>query len=638
MISLITKREWFVNDPRIQCFTPDVAPAVMDFLLSHQELAFDSEASGLDVHTISHFCVQFGVPGHQIIADCRVLPISFWKPLLETKKLIGVNLKYDVKLLFKQGIRPTSVEDLMLNEILLTNGLYDIKETKGKFSFEGLSEQYLKDTDVNKTIGASFSVKPPGEPLTVAEVLYAAKDVSNPLLIWKKQQQKIKDKELEAVCNLENRALFPIAEMEYNGLPLDTEKWKAAHAIIDERFRQADKELNEYAAGTPLKDMKIRVGKNQVPAVYSYEGLSGPVVKANINWASTDQVLEVFQKLGIQVESTDQDTLLPLKDRSKMVSLYLQWNKYDTLKSKFMDKMMGYVNPVTGCVHPDFWQIVSTGRMSCNNPNLQQMPSKGEEANLIRNCFVAGKGEKLVDADLSSAELRIIAEASQDPLWLQIYRDDGDLHSIICARLFKIPVEDVKKPFPLKPDMKYRDVIKIISFGLAYGMTEYKLANTVGCTVDEARTIIDDYFKVVPKVKQLLDGYGKQVCEHFVAYTLPPICRPRFFDRRKLHYPGARPSRILGEIERAGKNSPIQGSNADWIKIALVLIYEYIQQHHYPAKLRLVIHDEIITSVPDEKAEEWAKIQAALMEQAGSYIIKSIPVKAETQILDYWAK
>jgi DNA polymerase-1 len=234
--------------------------------------------------------------------------------------------------------------------------------------------------------------------------------------------------------------------------------------------------------------------------------------------------------------------------------------------------------------------------------------------------------------------LRIIAEASQDPLWLRIYGEGGDLHSVICSKFFKIPIEDVAKPFPLKPDMKYRDVIKIINFGLVYGMTEYSLAVKTGCSVEEARKLIGDYFKVVPKVKQLLDNYGTLVRENFVAYTLPPICRPRFFDKRKLHYPDANRAAIMGEIERAGKNSPVQGTNADWIKIALVLIYEYIQKHKYPAKLRLVIHDEIITSTLNEKAEEWSKIQAALMEQAGSYIIKSIPVKAETKILDYWTK
>ena len=150
MITLITKREWFIEDARIKCFTPGAAPAILEFLLSHDEIAFDCEASGLDVHSISYFCVQFGVPGQQIVADCRALPVTFWKTLLETKKLIGVNLKYDVKLLFKHGIRPAYAEDLMLNEIVLTNGLYDIKETKGKFSFKGLSEQYLEDTDINK--------------------------------------------------------------------------------------------------------------------------------------------------------------------------------------------------------------------------------------------------------------------------------------------------------------------------------------------------------------------------------------------------------------------------------------------------------------------------------------------------------
>ena len=162
--------------------------------------------------------------------------------------------------------------------------------------------------------------------------------------------------------------------------------------------------------------------------------------------------------------------------------------------------------------------------------NLQQIPSKGSEAKAMRSCFIGDPNELVVTSDISGAELRLIAEASQDPLWIGSFCNGEDLHSVLCSRLFKIDLKEVKNPFPLKPDITYRDVIKTINFGLAYGMSEFKLSNTIKTSVEEARGIIEEYFSVVPKVEKYLKNSGEYGRKYGVSYTIGPIKRPRYFD------------------------------------------------------------------------------------------------------------
>ena len=237
------------------------------------------------------------------------------------------------------------------------------------------------------------------------------------------------------------------------------------------------------------------------------------------------------------------------------------------------------------------------------------------------------------------AELRLIAEASQDPLWLNSFNNGEDLHAVLCSKLFKIPITDVKKPFPLKPDITYRDVIKTINFGLAYGMSEYKLSNTIKVTKEEALKIINEYFEVVPLVEQYLKNSGNFAKKYGVSYTIGPIKRPRYFDMEILKSLTDSEKKIrLGSYERQGKNSAIQGANSDWIKLSIIYLYNFIQEKKYPAKLVLTVHDELVSSVREDLAEEWLNIQEEQMIKAGRFFIKSIPIVVESKIGDYWQK
>ena len=230
-------------------------------------------------------------------------------------------------------------------------------------------------------------------------------------------------------------------------------------------------------------------------------------------------------------------------------------------------------------------------------------------------------------------ELRIIAEFSRDPVWVGAFKDGKDLHSELCAMTFGIDVKDVKSPTPFKPDIKYRDVQKTLNFGLAYGMSEYKLADTIEISVDEARRIIDKFFKAVPLVKQFLERLGNFGKQYGFIKTAPPYGRIRWFDGHdSMDY------KRLGEIERQSKNMPIQGGNADMTKLALILLYKEIKENNYPVRLIHQVHDEIQTEVKEEFAEEWATIMEKIMKEAAGAILKEVPMSVDCKVAGYWSK
>lgn len=231
-------------------------------------------------------------------------------------------------------------------------------------------------------------------------------------------------------------------------------------------------------------------------------------------------------------------------------------------------------------------------------------------------------------------ELRLIAEGSKDPVWVSAFREGKDLHSELCALTFDIPLSDVKTPSKFKPDLKYRDIQKTLNFGLAYGMSEYKLADTIEVSVDEARGIIEKFFSRVPDVKKFLDMLGYLGKTRGFIRTPKPYSRIRWFDG----YQNIGDFKRQGEIDRASRNHPIQGGNADMTKLALVLVYREIKKNNYPVKIVHVVHDEIQTECPKEFAETWRPILQKLMIQAAEVILKKVPMEVDCKISDHWSK
>lgn len=232
-------------------------------------------------------------------------------------------------------------------------------------------------------------------------------------------------------------------------------------------------------------------------------------------------------------------------------------------------------------------------------------------------------------------ELRILTQFSKDPLWMKIFNEGGDLHTILCTQTFDIPESHVQQSYPNNPTMSYRDVQKTLNFGLAYGMSEFKLSDTLSISVDEAKSIIEAFFNKVPKVKECLDRFAAFGVKKGYIITSPPYSRRRLFpDAEKALL--SNDEYAMGSIMRASMNTPIQGTNADIIKLALVNAQRAINENQYPVNILLSVYDEIQTECREDFAEQWKEILQFIMEDSAKTIITEIPVVAECNIADYW--
>lgn len=378
-----------------------------------------------------------------------------------------------------------------------------------------------------------------------------------------------------------------------------------------------------------------------------------------INWNSTDQILPLFQQLD--------KSLKDLSEKSRntfehpIIVDYEKFKKGLKLTSSYGLPFLELVD-LDGRVRTRFNQILATGRVSNSGPNIQQIPWFRDEpdpnkAYRYHNCFVAAPGSSFVSGDYISQELVILSDMAQDPVWQQAIKNGWDLHSITASMLYGKKWEAGKesgcefelhkkkcKCFKHK-EMRYDG--KTLDFGLPYGMSVYKLSGELKITVPEAQALMDKFFTVFPAIGKCLTNLGGYGIQTGTIKTMAPFNRKRWFpkwdkvrDRIQEHMMGIRYNGILGEIERASRNMPIQGSAADQCKLALVYLRRYINDNKLrdKVKLSMQIHDEILCEVVNEFADEWAIRLQLIMEQAAKVIITSGLLKVDTGIHEIWTK
>jgi DNA polymerase-1 len=272
-----------------------------------------------------------------------------------------------------------------------------------------------------------------------------------------------------------------------------------------------------------------------------------------------------------------------------------------------------------------------------SKPNLQQVSSKHELSAEIRALFVSEPDTSFIISDYSSCELRIVANHSKDPAWLKIYEENKDLHSELCALTFDIPVEDAETISPYG-GQKYRSIQKTINFGLIYGMSKFKLSNTLKISVEAADAIITKFFAACPKVYDFLEMVGELAATRRYIRTGQPFGRLRKFKGYSSNDSKYTIRKIVESNRRKGKNHPFQGGNADIIKLALVYIYERKEKLNLPVKLILQVHDEIILQVHDSIVES-EKIEVKnLMIAAGKVCVPLVPMECEPVDSKVWVK
>jgi len=367
--------------------------------------------------------------------------------------------------------------------------------------------------------------------------------------------------------------------------------------------------------------------------------------KTNINWSSPKQVLEVFQTLIPKLEDVNGKNLYKHKYKFPIIKEYIRYKELTKLSNAYGSKFFKYVNS-DNKVHTNFQQILDTGRVSSSSPNMQQIPSD----NTFRNCFYAPEGWVFVSSDYSSQELNVIAYGSSDPVFLRALENGEDLHSVCAELVFQNEWIDNaesgcvyishKQKCSCPKHKELRTKVKTINFGLAYGMGPNKLSDTLQISLQEAKDLIKKYFMAFPSIESFLNSLGEKGKRTGSIRTFPPFNRVRWFEKWTAKMYNNRDNFMeLGSIERASKNTPIQGSSADMTKLALYYIYNEIEKNYSDTvKIVMTVHDQIDTICKQEIAEEWKEKMTELMEKAANVIIPNKLLKADTNISKTWEK
>ncbi len=580
---------------------------IIPILQSAVEICFDTETTGIDPNDAELVGLSFSVkPGEGYYVPCPADKAACIKLLNNFQQLfndkdktwIGQNLKYDMLIMKWYGF------ELMGNTFDTMLAHYVI-EPDGKNSMDALSEKYLgyEPVHIEELIGKKG--KGQGnmkdvEPEKIKD--YAAEDADITLQLKNVFLPKLKEKQVEKVFyEVENPLVKVLAAMEFEGIR------------IDEGF------LNEYS-----KELE-KEAKAAEESVYRQAGV-------RFNLASPKQLGEVlFDKMQIDPKAkktktgqyaTGEDVLLKLASKNKIVDDILVFREFTKLKSTYVDALPLMINKKTGRVHTSYAQAVAvTGRLSSNNPNLQNIPIRTERGREIRKAFIPRDADHvLISADYSQIELRIVAAISGDVNMCEAFKTGKDIHNATAAKVFNVDEKEVTK------EMRYK--AKSVNFGIIYGQGAFGLAENLGISRSEAKEIIDNYKKQFPNIQKYMDDTIHFAQEHGYVQTL--MGRKRWLkDINSANFT------VRTFAERNAINSPIQGSAADMIKLAMIKIYAEFSKYNFKSKMLLQVHDELVF---DAHRSEIEKIKPIILNcmQTALALPNNVPTSAELGLGDNW--
>jgi DNA polymerase-1 len=610
--------------------TPEELARACERLARHAEVGFDTETTSLSPFEGRVRLVQLAAPGEPVYVfdldrftgegpdaarrgrarDGEALePLR--RLLAATRPVkIGHNLKFDAKWVRhylgvelcgefdSRAENRNEVERGGLFDTLLASQLVSAGEQEDRHSLASVSERYL-DTPVDKT----QQVSDWGGALSAAQLEYAARDAALMLPLRLKLVEQLRANALTRTAQLEFECVVPLAALELNGVHLEQDCWRAKLKEIERQRNELHELLQDELAEEPAQ-----------------QSLFGPA-RADINLDSHVQLTRALKRVlpaGEEIpDSTRNWKLEPLAVKYAVVRNILD---YRTLQKtlKFGETLLESINRETGRIHSHFHQIgAPTGRMSCTDPNIQQVPHTFD----MRRCFRAPAGRKLVVADYSQIELRILADFTGDGGFVDAFRSGADLHRVTAAQVFNVKLEEVTK--------EQRDFAKRLNFGVVYGIGARRFALLTGLKESEAEDLLKRYFATYRGLDAWLRDAGlKAVRER----TAPRTVAGRLF--RFNFDPEDRQATSLAQ--RNGKNAPIQGSSADIIKRALRLLHDRLKGTE--ARVVNVVHDEVVVECPEEGAAETSKAVEGAMCAAGEEYVKAVPVKVESAVTDEWVK
>jgi len=591
-------------------YTPDYtyiteeeeARKALTYLDRHPVIGLDTETDGLDPFVNKVILIQMGTAHKSFLFDMRRLGVDLLEPLLTSKNHLKLlqHAKFDYQMIKSGlGVQVKNIYDTMIAEQLLLLGLFH------KSNLAELVRKYL-GFDIEKGLAKSFIDRYDAE-LTEHQKQYAANDTLVLFPIYQQQLEEIKKHGLETACDVEFGCIHAVAEMELNGIKLDSDQWLELSKVFTVKRDRVAIEISEMLARTVAQNTLFGIPP--------------------VNLGSPAQLITALRKLGFELDDTKDATLKRYRG-AEVIDKLLEFRKYEKAVTTYGPTFLENIHPATGRIHSDFRQLVRTGRFSCSvtkGAGLQQIKRESE----FRSCFVAEEGYDMITSDYSQMELRILAEYSKDPNWIHAFKNNIDLHSATAAAVFDVPVEDVKTKYP-----DLRNKAKAINFGLAYGMSEYGLADRLGITSKDAQAMIAKYFEACPGVKRFLEESGKFAVQNHFIRTISG--RKRFFNMPSLDDPEF--EGIRRGIERMGKNTPIQGSNADVIKRALKYLQNEIDDRKCDAKIVHCVHDEVVVESRKDITEEVVPMIEKCLCDAYKDFFKEVPIKTDTAVKPHWSK
>jgi DNA polymerase-1 len=559
----------------------------------HPVVGLDTETTGLDPFTSRVRLVQLATPEHVYVVDCfafAALEHPGLREVLEADRPVKIlhNAKFDTRMLgHHAGIRPRGLFDTYLASQMVSAGKTGISHALAAVAERQLGRAIDKTQRLSDWSGE----------LTASQLAYAAEDSRVLIPLRAKLVEQIRALSLVEVAKIEFDCAPVVARMENAGIYIDRDRWLAlcdvtdrAHKIIRDRLAR------DFAAVMPQM------------------ALFG---EAEINLDSPQQVQDALHRMGIPVEGTRAMQLQPFAREHEVVARLLEYRGVAKQLSSYGRAMLDHIHRETGRVHPSFIQIgAPSGRFACMDPSVQQIPNSAE----YRDCIRAPEGRKLVIADYSQIELRILADWSQDTALLKAFQSGEDLHRVTAAQMFNVPLAEVTK--------KQRSAAKSLNFGLLYGMGAQGLAFRIDTTPLEAEQLIRKYFAAYRGVERWLREAGERAVRDREARTRAGrLVRFDFDDSDR--------GQVAG-IVRLGKNVPIQGTSADVTKIAMIALDEALAG--IDACLVNTVHDELVVEADAGVADEARARLVRAMEAAGREYIKSVPVVVDASIADAWMK
>ena len=575
-----------------------------DYFLTNEILSLDTETtstSPIDAELVGlSFAVKefeaFYVPIPAKREEALRI-VNIFKDVYENEQIlkIGQNLKYDLEVLRNYDIHLAGpMWDTMIAHYLIQPELHH--------NMDYMAEIYLnyQTIHIDELIGPKGKNQKSMRDLLPSQVYeYAAEDADITLRLKNKLEPELKKFECEKLFYDIEMPLMPVlAEMEMNGVCLDTESLQETSKVLTERIIELEARIYELAGGP-------------------------------FNIASPKQVGEIlFDKLKIVEKAkktktgqyvTSEEVLQQLRNKHEIVTDILEHRGLKKLIGTYIDALPKLINPRTGHIHTSFNQtITATGRLSSSDPNLQNIPIRGEEGKEIRKAFIPEPGCLFFSADYSQIELRVMAHLSQDENMVEVFREGKDLHAATAANIYKKPIEEVTRDERTKS--------KRANFGIIYGITVFGLAERLDIPRDEAKMLIDGYFATFPQVHDYMEKSKEIARQKGYVTTL-------FGRRRYLPDINSHNATVRGFAERNAINAPIQGTAADIIKVAMIHIFERFKKEGIKSKMILQVHDELNFSVYPEEKE---KVEAIVLEEMQKAFPLSVPLVADSGFGQNW--